>query len=358
MNDNIISEGESEYQPVIEYCSNGFSYDQRGYQYGTLYAWSSHYGIPHNSFLRALEWKQMKTFSGFDESNRSTNALYCEKDLVDTCVMLYHQAKLPVLDHNSVCSIEGVDFITRQWFTQKFPFIRWPRVNRVASIIEKNWGMKLAKFHPKSGVPQFLKVYRITALSAKLEIGTPIPEELTTLEWNVGERLGTIPLWSDYLYVSTEWLRWALKDVSPTKKVRVGNGRIQDAFWEDIILDVMQMVVSRSQSILSIESLEEWRSLPAAWETDRQWNVIPDHIRDDSTDLVNTTSNWAYEFDTTSGAIEQLIKRRKAHENGVFGRSWIRLVRLYTRQFMADILANKKPWGTKRKKKRRKVTAD
>lgn len=43
--------------------------------------------------------------------------------------------------------------------------------------------------------------------------------------------------------------------------------------------------------------------------------------RNDSLELVDTMGSWAHEFSTTDGAIEQLIKRRNAHENGVFGRS-------------------------------------
>ncbi len=347
-----------EYTPILEYATNGFSYDQKWHQYGTLYSWSQHYGIPHTSFLRSLEWKEMKTFTGLDDSGRETSLLYCEKDIVSTCVVLYHQAKLPILDINHMCTIDGADFITRQGFVLKFPWVTWARAGRVASVIEKNWGMKMAKFRPSVGVPQFLKVYRLTALKNLLAVDMPLPEKIVSLEWEIGERIGTIPLWASYLYVSTEWLRWFLKGVPPSKKVIVANGRTQDAYGEDLILETMQMVASKSKSNLAINSLEDWRLLPAAWETNKNWEIIPEVDRNDSLELIDTTGSWAHEFSTTDGAIEQLIKRRNAHENGVFGRSWIRLVRLYTRQFITDILANKKPWGTNRKKKRRKATAD
>jgi hypothetical protein len=63
----------------------------------------------------------MKTFTGLDDSGRETSLLYCEKDIVSTCVVLYHQAKLPILDINHMCTIDGADFITRQGFVLKFP---------------------------------------------------------------------------------------------------------------------------------------------------------------------------------------------------------------------------------------------
>lgn len=72
--------------------------------------------------------------------------------------------------------------------------------------------------------------------------------------------------------------------------------------------------------------------------------MILESDRQNDPDLVDTTGNWAHVFSTTDGAIEQLIKRRNAHEEGVFGRSGIRIVRLYTRSFIEHILTHKKPW--------------
>jgi hypothetical protein len=46
--------------------------------------------------------------------------------------------------------------------------------------------------------------------------------------------------------------------------VIVANGRTQDAYGEDLILETMQMVASKSKSNLAINSLEDWRLLPAA----------------------------------------------------------------------------------------------
>jgi hypothetical protein len=63
----------------------------------------------------------MKTFTGLDDSGRETSLLYCEKDIVSTCVALYHKAKLPVLDVDQMCTIDSVSFITRQGFVLKFP---------------------------------------------------------------------------------------------------------------------------------------------------------------------------------------------------------------------------------------------
>jgi hypothetical protein len=42
--------------------------------------------------------------------------------------------------------------------------------------------MKMAKFRPSVGVPQFLKVYRLTALKNLLAVDMPLPEKIVSLE--------------------------------------------------------------------------------------------------------------------------------------------------------------------------------
>ncbi len=104
------------------------------------------------------------------------------------------------------------------------------------------------------------------------------------------------------------------------------------------------------------DTLEDWLSLPEAGNTDSTGRYILEDEKEQSPHLAHTTAGWAREFGTTDGAIEQLIKRRQLHVNSVLGRSGIRIVRLYTKSLIADILAKKKPWGTKRKKKKKRIT--
>lgn len=134
--------------------------------------------------------------------------------------------------------------------------------------------MKLAKYHPESGIPQFLKVFRVSALKHLLDIDAPIPESLTSLCGEIGERLGTIPLWAEYLSFSDEGLRLQLKSTPPSKKVVVGNKRVQSAYGEDIILGVLRTIVENSPSSIVINSLEDWRQLPLAGKTDRYGREI------------------------------------------------------------------------------------
>lgn len=337
----------------ITYSGGGFSLDQKGIQYATLHSWSQLYGIPHTSLLREIEGKELPKFAWFDASNRPTQELYSEKDIVDICLKLYKQAKLPELDARQVCMIDGAEFITRQWFVNMHGEITWPRVDRCALELEHKQGIRMAKYRPDVWVPQFLRVYRLSAFQHLLWMTSLDLPVLTNLTGDRGQRIGTIPLWAEYLQMSDGWLRTYMTGAEPAGQVFVANKRIQSVFSEPEVVWVVQGIVAKSVRNIVIQSLDDWLALPVAGKTDANGVEVWADMRENSTDLVDTATGWEKVFWTSKWVIDQLIKARKL--SAIIGRSWTRVVQLYTRWAIADIFATKKPYPTKRKKSRRKA---
>lgn len=73
-----------------------------------------------------------------------------------------------------------------------------------------------------------------------------------------------------------------MKDISPTKKVKVGNSRIQNAYNENIILNIIKTITSHFLGKITVSTLDDWLSLPVAGETDLSGNIILGVDRDDS----------------------------------------------------------------------------
>lgn len=336
--------------------SDGFSYDSTWTRYGTLCAWSRTYGIPHNTLYRDIAWRKLPTYHGYDASARPTDSLYSADQMVRICVEFFHQSNLPTLSDDQTVSIKGCKYITRQGFAKlHHPKITWNRINRWAQEIQEKQGIKMAKYKsPTSIATHYYPIYPLSALEAYLwrnernDIQT-----LTGLTGEVGKRSWTIPNWADYLQIGTEGLRNLLKNTSPTREVIVANNRVQVAYSEDVILDAMQKLCLSSAGKITIRTLEDWLLLPHAWTTDEKGKLIAEKRRQELWNLVNTTSWWSQEFPISEGALNQLIKRRKDQVAAIFGRSATRVVHLYTRNTIAEILEGKKPWGTKRKKKKK-----
>lgn len=111
--------------------------------------------------------------------------------MVPICVELYRQSSLPTLSDDQTVSIRGHTYITRQGFALIHPDITWPRINRWAQEIQKNQGIKMAKYKPPTTIAaHYYPVYRLSALEAYLsKNNTKDIKTLTTLTGEIGDRL-------------------------------------------------------------------------------------------------------------------------------------------------------------------------
>ena len=87
-----------------------------------------------------------------------------------------------------------------------------------------------------------------------------------------------------------------MQDVKSTVQVLVANGRIQDAFSEADVVQIVQRIVSNSVQDIVIHSLDDWLALPLAKVTDTNGVEIPADARAISPDLVDTAISWEKEF--------------------------------------------------------------
>ena len=100
--------------PALKHAGES-SYDDQLNEYRTLHGWAQLYCISYNSFRRALEAKDLRTYPGKDASNRDAR-LYQDRDIEQIAVTLFHQSHLPVLGEEQTCIIEWKVYITRQGF--------------------------------------------------------------------------------------------------------------------------------------------------------------------------------------------------------------------------------------------------